>query len=86
MSCSLGIVFKIASYIVDFAMGFFANVAWDKCKQKRRKKNTAPYISIQQSGATSTIDIHLESKNANAIDSAADLFRTYSNDKPTIPY
>ncbi len=67
-------------------MGFFANAAWDKFKQKRRKNNTAPFIKIQQSGATSTIDIHLESKNANAIDSAAVLYKTYSNDKPTIPY
>lgn len=85
MSSCLGLIVRIASYIVDFAMGFFANAAWDKYKKSRRKDN-ASFINIQQSGTTSIIDMHFESKNAKAVESAAGLFTTYSNNQQNIPF
>lgn len=48
-----------------FAIGFFANAAWDKYK-KSRSKDYASFINIQQSGTTSIIDMLFESKKSKS--------------------
>jgi hypothetical protein len=85
MSPTIGIVLRIGSYVVDFIIGFFTNVAWDKCKRKRMKKMNS-FSAVQNSDKTVTVDMHVNSAYGDAVKSASVLFTSLSGDNKRVDH
>ena len=73
----LGIVLKVASYIVDFIIGFAANGAWEKWK-RRNKTDQNSFSVTENLDRTVTVDMHVKSSQIDAAESASIVFSSLS--------